>query len=91
MRFPPVEGRRGASDTRMAQSEAHFRISDTQMAQSEPHFRAPDTWTAQSEAHFGRLFIEQSNNQSSPKWSAMRFIRSRSRHQIQPTVAAKAR
>ena len=67
---PPAEGRRGASDTRIAQSEPHFRISDTRMAQSEPHFRASDirtaqseahfrasdTRTAQSEAHFGRLF-----------------------------------
>ncbi|PNE25813.1 hypothetical protein BHU11_10595 [Tannerella sp. oral taxon 808] len=67
---PPAEGRRGASDTRIAQSKAHFRasdtrtaqseahfgISDTQMAQSEAHFGISDTRTAQSEAYFGRLF-----------------------------------
>ena len=47
------EGRRGASDPRMAQSEGHFRISDPRMAHSEPHFQISDPRKLKSEPHFG--------------------------------------
>ena len=57
-------------------------------------FWASKRFLVKSEAHFGWLFgcldIEQSNNQSSPRWSAIRRIRSRSRHQISPIITAQA-